>query len=315
MANSLSIPSRHKELTICPCCGGQLSGPLSNGCECGARAVGEALPKPEHELPSYARSLILIASGALAVLVFVGQTFVALFQRPALSLGFWSWVAAGETAAWRLKWISIPVMFVTLIVGRRIYRSMLQAPEHFCGVRHARRGLFATAMVGLLIALLIGITVPARIRQRQMSIEAGYRAQYLTLDRAFFEYQLRYKTLPDQTTLKEDLAKLPDPDGSIAAALRDLDPAGYQPRADVAAVATQKTRGLPRVIIRKVSLNSATDDATPGGLSFTNYELRLPGDDKILGNDDDWIGRDGIFTRVSEVKGSAGHSTVGPIKP
>jgi hypothetical protein len=288
---------------------------LSNGCACGARAVGEALPKPEHELPSYARSLILIVSGTLAVLVFVGQTFIALFQRPALSLGFWSWVAAGETAAWRLKWISIPVMFVTLLVGRKIYRSMLEQPERFCGIKHARRGLLANAVVGLMIALLIGITVPARIRQRQMSIEAGYRAQYLTLDRAFFEYQLRYKTLPDQTTLKEDLAKLPDADGSIAAALRDLDVTGYQPRVDVAAVATQKDRGLRVPVIRKVSLNSPTDDTTPGGLSFTSYELRLPGDDKILGNDDDWIGRDGVFMRASEVKGGAGHATVGSIKP
>jgi len=288
---------------------------LSSGCACGARAVGEALPKPEHELPSYARSLILIVSGALAVLVFVGQTFIALFQRPALSLGFWSWIAAGETAAWRLKWISIPVLFVTLLIGRKIYRSMLKQPERFCGIKHARRGLLANAVVGLLIALLIGITVPARIRQRRMSIEAGYRAQYLTLDRAFFEYQLKYKTLPDQTTLKEDLAKLPDPDGSIAAALHDLDVTGYEPRADVAAVATQKGRGLRVPVIRKVSLNSPTDDATPGGLSFTNYKLRLPGDDKILGTDDDWIGIDGVFTRVSEVKGGAGQATVGSVKP
>jgi hypothetical protein len=277
--------------------------------------VGEALPKPDHELPSYARSLILVVSGSLAILVFVSQTIIAMFQRPTLSLGFWSWIAAGETAAWRLKWISIPVMFVTLVAGRKIYRSMLHEPERFCGIKQARRGLFASALIGLLIATLIGITVPARLRQRQMSIEAGYRAQYFTLDRAFFEYQLRYKTLPDPTTLKEDLSKLPDPDGSIAAALHDLDVTGYQPRADVAAVATEKTRALRGAMIRKASLTTPTDDATPGGLSFTNYELRLPGDDKILGNDDDWVGRDGVFMRVSEVKGGAGHATVGSVKP
>ena len=78
-----------------------------HGCEqCGARAVGEALPKPANELPSYGRALILVVSGSLLVLIFLSQTIIAMIQRSTDSLGkiyqFWTWIAAGETAAWRL---------------------------------------------------------------------------------------------------------------------------------------------------------------------------------------------------------------------
>src|SRR5262249_32715077 len=153
-----------KRLTICPCCGFKFHGALSSGCkQCGARAVGEPLPKPAHELPSYGRALVLSVSGSLVVLVFLTQTIIAFFQRTSASWGFWSCVCAGETAAWRLKWISIPVLFVTLWFGRKLYRSIVDRPSQFCGVKYARRGLLASATVALLIALLIGITVPARL--------------------------------------------------------------------------------------------------------------------------------------------------------
>ena len=152
-------------MTICPCCGFKFHGALSSGCkQCGARAVGEPLPKPAQELPSYGRALVLAVSGSLVVLVFVTQTLVAFVQRFE-GFGFWHWVAAGETAAWRLKWISIPVLFAILWFGRKLYRSILAQPEKFCGLKYARRGLLASSVVTLLIALLIGITVPARMEQ------------------------------------------------------------------------------------------------------------------------------------------------------
>ncbi len=162
-------------MIICPCCGFRFEGDLRKGCEgCGARSVGNPLPKPDHELPAY-----------------------------------------------------VPVTFVVLWGGRRIYRSMLQAPERFVGLKVARRGLLASALVSLLIATLIVITVPARLRQRRMSIEAGLNARAYTLIRAQLEYQARYGAVATEI---KDLKDLPDPDGSIAAALADVDPAGYQPR-------------------------------------------------------------------------------------
>ena len=250
---------------------------------------------------------MLAVSGSLAVLVFVVQTLFAFFQRASDSFGFWSWVAAGETAAWRLKWISIPVFLATIFIGRKLYRSVLEQPKKFCGLKHARAGLLGTSVVTLLIALLIGVTVPARLQQRRLAKDAAMRAQAYTIELALFEYRLKYKTLPaDIKTLQE---RIPDPDGSLAAALRDVHPKAYVPSADFAAVATEKSTTLRGAVIRKASLSSATDETPASALSFTNYVLRLPGEDKITGNEDDWINQDGMIMRLSDVaKGGVGRS-------
>ena len=73
---------RSKVVTICPCCGFRFEGSLNNGCQaCGAQPVGEALPKPENELPYYGRSLLLAVIGTLMVAVFLTQTIIALVQK------------------------------------------------------------------------------------------------------------------------------------------------------------------------------------------------------------------------------------------
>jgi hypothetical protein len=295
-------------LTICPCCGFKFHGALSSGCkQCGARSVGEPLPKPAYELPSYGRALALAVSGSLLVLVFLIQTFLAFFQNSTGEYGFWTWVAAGETAAWRLKWISIPVLFAALWFGRKLYRSILLQPNKFCGAKYAEGGLVASATVGMLIALLIGVTIPARLEHRQWAQEAAVRVQGYILERALAEYKLKYQTYP--ADIKDLLERIPDPDGSLAAVITNLDQGAYRPSADVAAVASEKSRSLRGAVIRKASLSSATDDTPPGGLSFTNYVVRLPGEDKITGTDDDWSVRDGMINRLSEVaKGGVGRS-------
>lgn len=304
-------------MIICPCCGFKFHGALTSGCkQCGARAVGEPLPKPAYELPSYGRALVLAVSGALVALVFLVQTITAFVQLYSGSFGFWSWVAAGETAAWRLKWISIPVLFGMLWFGGKLYRSILVRPERFCGVKYARHGLVASATVAMLIALLIGITVPARLHQRQLSKDAALRAQGYVIEEALTAYRIKYKTYPAE--MKDLLKRIPDPDGSLAAAIRNLDPTAYLPSVDVAANGPiEKSRTLRGAVIRKTSLSSATDDTPSGGLSFTNYRLLLPGEDKITGTDDDWIVRDGMVMRLSEVaKGGVGRSvSAGALQP
>lgn len=303
-------------MTICPCCGFKFHGALSSGCkQCGARAVGEPLPRPAYELPSYGRALALSLSGSLIVLVFLVQTVMSMVQRGTGWFEFWSWAAAAETAAWRLKWISIPVMFVTLWFGTKLYRSIRQQPAKFCGLTFARSGLIASATVALLIALLIGITVPARLRQRELAKEAQIRADWHTFEAAALEYQRRYHTYP--ADLKDLRERIPDPYGTIAQSLNRIDPNGYAPRAEVAA-ASEKSRPLRSgMAIRKVSLSTADEDIPAGGLVFTKFELRLPGEDKILGNEDDWIGRDGVLVRWSDVaKGGAGRSvSAGALQP
>jgi len=286
---------RSKVVTICPCCGFRFEGSLNNGCQaCGAQPVGEALPKPENELPYYGRSLLLAVIGTLMVLVFLTQTIMALMQKAPVSLGLWSFVAAGETAAWRLKWIAIPITLLVLWAGRRIYSSMLTAPGKFCGLGYARTGLWAAAMVPVLIALLIGVTVPERLRQRQRGIEAGFHAQGYAIDRALLEYRLQFGTLP--TDLK-DLSRLADKDGSIASALASVDITGYKVTADVAALPTKKPQQLRGAVIMNASINNATDDSPQEGLSFTNYELPMAGEDKIMGTEDDFLVRDGVITK------------------
>jgi hypothetical protein len=301
-------------LTICPCCGFKFHGALSSGCkQCGARAVGEPLPKPARELPSYGRALLLAVSGSLVVLVFVTQTLIAFFQRSE-GYGFWDWVAAGETAAWRLKWVSIPVFFAAIWLGRKLYRSILFQPEKFCGLNSARNGLVASLTVTLLIAMLIGVTVPARFEHRRLAKEAAIRADGYAIERALTEYKIKYQSYP--ADLKDLLDRIPDPDGTLAAALLNLDSGAYRPTAEVAEVANEKSRTL-RVPIRKASLSPTTDDTPSGSLSFTNYVLRLPGEDKITGTEDDWVIRDGMIVKQSDIaKGGVGSSvSAGILQP
>lgn len=298
-------------MTICPCCGFKFEGTLKEGCvSCGARAVGEALPKPDRELPSFGRSLVVAVTGSIMALVFLTQTFIAAAQRApggasrlALSsfipLDFWSWVAAGETAAWRLKWIAIPLTIIALWSSLKLYRSILKAPARFCGQGYAKGGLIASVMVPVLIAVLIGVTVPERLRQRQEGLAAAANALAHRVARAQMEYYARYGTLPAEL---KDLARLPDLDGSIAAALSSLDASTYKPSADLAALPKQKSRTLRGALLRNASLNTATEDLPGEGLSFTNYELTLPGADKLMGTEDDIIISDGLVMKASEAR-------------
>lgn len=304
-------------MIICPCCGFKFEGDLREGCEgCGARSVGEPLPKPEHELPAYGRSLLLVVAGTVMALGFLAQTIVALVKKVPVSLGFWDWIAAGETAAWQLKWIAIPITLVVLLGGRRIYRSMTQTPARFVGLTFARRSLLASVFVSVLMVTLIGITVPSRLRQRQMRIEAASNAQLYTYARAQLEYRALHGAV---ATVPRDLLDLPDPDGSIAAALLNLDTSNYKTHgADVAAV-KPSPRSLSGVGLRNASLVSTNEDAPVGGIA-TNYELRLPGEDGIPDNDDDVILRDGIIMSVADAKetvrpAAAAATAIRPRKP
>ncbi len=305
-------------MTICPCCGFKSDAVLSDGCAaCGARPVGEALPKPEHELPSYGRSLVLSVFGALLMLVFLTQTFIALAQTSARgaksNLAFLSmipvdykpWLAAAETASWRLKWVAIPLTFFILWFGRKLYRSIANSPDRFCGVRYARRGYIASLAFPLLILIFIGITVPERLEQRQLGIRAGLNAQGYRIDRAFNEYREKFGGLPDSVN---DLKLLPDEDHSLAIALQELDVSGYRPSAELAAVPKQKPQTLRGAAIRNASIGGAEDPITER-LSFTNYELLLPGADKQLGTEDDLVLRDGIISKASETARRLGSTT------
>ncbi|MEP6741174.1 MAG: hypothetical protein ABJB61_01650 [bacterium] len=305
-------------MTICPCCGFKSDALPSDACTaCGARPVGEALPKPEHELPSYGRSLVLSVLGALLLLVFLTQTFIAVAQTSArgaksnlaflsmIPVDYHPWLAAAETAAWRLKWLAIPVSIFVFWFTRKLYRSIAASPDRFCGLRYARRGYIASLAFPILILIFIGITVPERLEQRQLGIRAGLNAQGYRVDRALDEYREKFGGLPDAIS---DLKRLPDEDRTLAAALQNLDASGYRPSAELAAVPKQKPQTLRGAAIRNASIGGA-EDAITERLSFTNYELLLPGADKQLGTEDDLVMRDGVIDRASEAPRRVGSAT------
>lgn len=306
-------------MTICPCCGSKTNGDWSNDCACGARRVGEPLPRPDHELPSYSRALVLTVSGSLMVLVLIAQTFNAFLQKLPTSktyteafavvsgslADFLMWAAAAETAAWQLKWVAIPATLFTLFAGRKMLRSVKESPARFCGLSHARRGFIASATVPLVILVLIAATVPDRLKQRNDRIVAGQKALGYGFERLVFQYKQEFGTYPSH---KEDLKRLPDPDGSIASLLKDIQAAEYKASAEVAAVPTKKPQ-LRGAVIRNASL---TEETINESLSFTNYELRLPGNDKQLGTDDDLFMIDGVVYTATRVPRRAGATAAGP---
>ncbi len=270
------------------------------GCAaCGARAVGEPLTQPEYVLPYYGRALFVGGVGALALAMFLGSTVGALLERPPVSLQFWSPVAAAETAAWRLKLVALPVLAAALWVGARICASIRREPQRFTGMRVAYGGLTASALVALMIATLIGVTIPERLRQRQRGIEAAANARLRTIDRALLEYRTRYGTLP--ADLYDLCNNLPDPNGSIAAALAGVDPISYKPSSVQAATRPNaKSRALRGAVVRQVSTNAGLDEALDRGFTFTNYELTLPGEDDIFGKLEDRKMIDGVIVNHSK---------------
>ena len=300
-------------MTVCPCCGFKFEGDLQqDGCaSCGARAVGPALSRPVNELPSYGRALLVGVMGGIMLVTFLVTTIVALFERSPVSFGFWSIMGAAETAAWRLKWIAIPATMIALWISSLICRSIRRNPKRFMWGRLAQSGLWASITVAVMIATLIGITVPERLRQRELRDEAAIYAQGYTIQRALLDYRARYGTLPD--TLDE-LRRLPDADNSIAKALVGIGASAYSPGADLAALPKKKSRSLRGSALRNVSLRS-TDDASEGGLSFTRYEMRLPGQDNKLGTEDDWTMRDGVIIKPVKTEDLVIEATNPPRQP
>jgi len=241
------------------------------------------------------------ASGLAMTGVFLASWIAAQVEFGAFPRHFWSVAAAGEVAAWRLKWVALPFAIIVLWSGARIIRSIKAEPGRFIGLRAARLGFTASALVTFLIALLIGITMPVRMERRQWGLEAADDVHAYTFARAFLEYRELHGTWPlDNDNVVSELRTLPDPDGSIADALRYFDANGYQVGTVGLAAASSKSKSLVSQgsAIRTASTNAPTTDH---GVSFTSYELRLPGEDKILNTDDDIIVRDGLVVKASDM--------------
>ena len=247
-------------------------------------------------LPSYGRSFAVGGVGAMLLLMLLSGTVAALFERQPLTFAFWDVAGAAETAAWRLKWLALPLSLVALWAGRRVCARVAAEPSRFTGLRVARSGFAMSAMVAVGIAVLIGVTVPARLRQRETAARAAENAIAYEVSGVLLAYETRFESVPVKA---KDLYKLlPDPDGSVARTVALLESGIYEPEAAIAALpkATTKTRGrrASAVKTQPVSLRDNLANV-PEGLSFTNYQLVLPGVDKKLGTADDITLRDGVI--------------------
>jgi type II secretory pathway pseudopilin PulG len=242
---------------------------------------------------------------------FVGLLIFVLVENKGVWLRFWTIVTAGEVVAWRLKWVALPVAIAVLWSGARIIRSIKKSPVRFAGLRPARIGLAAATVVTVMIATLIGITIPERLRQRQYSIDAAIYAHGYTINRALSEYRELHGFIPGPDEVIAELKTLPDPGGAIAEALQSFDVNVYKPRSSELAAATAKSK--PQALRGSALRNAATRAELPldQSVSFTNYDLRLPGEDKILNTDDDLFMRDGQITKASD----SGSSSSGPTLP
>ena len=286
-------------MNICPCCGSETNGELSaQACAaCGAFAVGPPLARPEKELPSYLSALGVGMSSGLLVLIFLCNTLLALFERKPFSLEFWNVVAAGETAAWRLKWLALPLSLAIIWASVRVCARIVREPARFVGLRVARAGFSMSVLLAVSLTVLIGLTIPERLRQRQNSIQAAREVEAYEAVKVLYDYRMRFNSFPASA---EDLRKLPDEDGAVARLIEAMsfDANTYEPQSAIAALPppskTRASRGV-NVPIRPVALRNAIGSDVAGeAISFTNYKLRLPGKDKQLGTEDDLMIRDSV---------------------
>lgn len=235
--------------------------------------------------------------GTVMLVTFTGLLIAAFIENKS-ELGFWTVVTAGEVAAWRVKWEVLFVSIVALWIAARIVRSISQNRARYIGLLPAQIGLGGVLTVIFLAAALIGITVPERLRQREHSIEAAISARGHTISRALLEYRDLHGTLPtDPEKYVEALRTLPDPDGSIAEALRYVDPNGYVPTAKLATAPAKSKPPTRGVALRNVNVPASPE---PSAVSFNSYDLRLPSEHRWFASDEDYIMRDGVIYKASD---------------
>jgi hypothetical protein len=244
-------------------------------------------------LPSYGHALALCAVGLLLLTALVSALVAALLQREEFALDPKALLRAAEMAAWRLKWSALPAALALSSFGAWLYARMRRAPARFVGHAWARAGLALTFAVTLLLATLVGVTIPERLRMRELGRRAAENALLYETDLALARYRRRFGTYPAALA---DLRRLEDPDGAIARLLAIVEPGEYKPETDIASLATGrgKSRGRRRLSALQ-GRSAAAEDFPDAGIALTNYELALPGRDRLLGTDDDLYIRDGLI--------------------
>jgi hypothetical protein len=173
---------------------------------------------------------------------------------------------------------------------------MRREPSRFVGHSHARAGLAVTFAVAVALATFIGITVPERLRVRELARRAADNALLYETDIALGRYRRQFGTYPATIS---DLRRLEDTDGSVARLLNTIAAGEYKPETDIASLTTGRAKARSKrrgTVIRARASNS--DDLLGDSIVLTNYEVTLPGRDRLLGTDDDLYIRDGLILDV-----------------
>ncbi len=280
---------------------------MSDGCAaCGARQVGPPLVRPERELPSYGYAIAAVAGGVVLVALFIGAFISTLLQFDGFAFEPQFFQRVAEKTAWRLKWTALPLSFLAAWACARYSRQVRHNPARFAGLRLVRGGFAVSALIAATLTTLIGITVPARLERRELARRAAENAQLHASAQVLSEYRKRFDTYPHNTA---DLRKLDDPDCTFAATIALMEAGEYKPETDLASLSPQieKDRKQRRPSVARIRNASArsTDDLPNANLSFTNYDLVLPGRDAILGTDDDLRIRDGLILAPSKESDAA----------
>ncbi len=291
-------------MSICLCCGARFEGDSAEGCDaCGARPVGPPLARPERELPGYGRAFASASAGLLLAAVSLSAFAAALLRRETFSLSPAALLRAGETAAWELKWTALPLSLLCVYLCARLCRKVAGDPSRFAGLKLARAGVALSAVFALLLSGLVGVTVPERLRTRELARRAADEALLYAGDRALARYRARFGTYPASAS---DLKRLDDPECRLAAVVVQMEAGEYKPQADLASLSEgrAKSRGRRRAsALVRARANSNADDSLGAGIVLTNYDLILPGRDRRLGTADDLRVRDGRVLPAEAVTG------------
>lgn len=308
MQKHVPHPASHKlavRKTVCPCCGFRFQGELRDGCTgCGVRSVGEPLTKPARELPYVGRAVFIAAVGGILLLALVALTTMVLIERPPANFDLLNVLNGAEFAVWKFKWALIPLSLLGFWTSWKLRKGIRREPTKFVGGAPVRFGLLASGLAVFAYLTLIGVTIPDRIRSYRISVDAEQYAKAYAYDRALTAYRNRFGTFP---TVPSDLRRLPDPDGTIAALLKDTDQSAYRPWTELAS-ASPDSISKPKLsgsAIRPASIDSGADITAEEPVSFTSYELRTPGADAIYGTEDDLFIRDGIVAKAGVANGDS----------
>ncbi len=258
-------------------------------------------------LPSFVAAAITAGLGGLSLMMLALGTVTTLLEEGSLlGAAFWDWISAAETTAWRLKFMLMPLALGASWASWRAYFKILRRPAEFTGKGMSIAG-FASSFAALtLLVTLIGVTIPARLEKQEIARSVKSDVPLYSFNRALTEYRIRYGSYPADMS---DLKKLPDADGSIAKLLAQFPPEGYTASAQKASVPASKGGRLRAPRLRQAALlRDDADDSDAGGdrISFTNYVLKLPGEDGMLNTEDDLVIRDGVTGDAK--KGASGET-------